>query len=207
MKLTFPDYWQEAKTSLSTKDRTLKLIIDKLGDYQIGTYKKPFYTLLKSIVGQQVSIKSADAVWLKVTNHFKTLTPEKILAANEDELIALGLTRQKRSYFKNIAKYFIEHKCNHEYFAKLSEDEIRAKLLPIKGVGNWTIEMFLIFNQLKPNILPMGDIGLINSVKELYPALQTKEDIENYAKKTWQPWCTVATCYIWSHKDPDFVQY
>ena len=145
--------------------------------------------------------------------HLRTGAKHIHLASDNEELKNTGLSRQKLDYIINLANYFIENldKTTNEYFLNAHEETIKSNLISIKGIGPWTIEMFLIFYKMSPDILPMGDIGLINSVKKVYnlEMHDKKKQIERIVQisKKWQPYRTVATWYLWQVIDDELVEY
>lgn len=201
------NYWQKACKELSKKDKTLAELIKKNKAKVLRTKRKPFLTLVKAILGQQVSVASADAIYSrlleKLTN--KSLTYKNILALKEKDFKASGISRQKTQYLLNIAKHFAKNKITNAYFDKKSSEEIREELIAIKGIGNWTMEMFELFYLNLPDIFPLGDIGLIRALEHFYK-LESKEAMEKYSKQ-WQPYRTVATWYLWCWTDPEVVEY
>ena len=166
---------------------------------------KPFETLCRSIVGQQISVKAADSVWTKVEDLCNgNLNKEKIIYLSSEEMRSAGLSKQKITYLKNIATSDVLT-TNWE---ELSDVEAIDRLCKIKGVGVWTAEMFLIFNLGRPDVLPLADIGLIRGIEKHYYNSERidKKELEKFRKK-WSPWCTVATWYLWRSLDPIPVEY
>tara|TARA_B100001057_G_C22666319_1_gene877989 strand:+ start:218 stop:853 length:636 start_codon:yes stop_codon:yes gene_type:complete len=209
-----PEYWKKAVTQLRKVDPILKSIIDNNQSNTLRSKNDPFGTLLKAIVGQQISVKAAESVYKKLIKLLdEDISPLNILASDNEELKNTGLSRQKLDYIINLANYFIENldKTTNEYFLNAHEETIKSNLISIKGIGPWTIEMFLIFYKMSPDILPMGDIGLINSVKKVYnlEMHDKKKQIERIVQisKKWQPYRTVATWYLWQVIDDELVEY
>jgi DNA-3-methyladenine glycosylase II len=204
-----PDYWQTACEYLSAKDKTMAGIIREHQSDVLFSFGDPFKTLTNAIVGQQISVKAAESVWLRL---IQALPNEKIHAtaiahANENLLREVGLSRQKILYLKNIAEYFLENNINHQYFLKRSVHEVSAELLAIKGIGTWTLEMFQIFYQCLPDVFPIGDIGLIKAVLNNYPKVKNdKTAILKFAER-WAPYKTVAVWYLWRTFDDEPVRY
>ena len=166
---------------------------------------KPFETLCRSIVGQQISVKAADSVWTKVEKLCNgNINKEEIIKLSSEEMRSAGLSKQKMTYLKNIAKSDVLT-ANWE---ELSDVKAIERLCTIKGVGVWTAEMFLIFNLARPNVLPLADIGLIRGIEKHYYDSKRidRKELEIFRKK-WSPWCTVATWYIWRSLDPIPVEY
>lgn len=206
--MSTPSYWAKAKTHLSTHDPVLGKIIAAYPGELMQTRGDAFYTLLRSIVGQQISVKAADAVWKRTEAAMKKVTPKHLQALSEDELRGCGLSRQKVAYSRNIAEHFQQKHINEAYFAKLSDAEVIADLTEIKGVGRWTAEMFLMFHLLRPDILPLDDIGLLKGIELAYgwPERRKKKDYAEIAE-CWAPYRSVATWYLWRSLDPVPVEY
>jgi DNA-3-methyladenine glycosylase II len=201
------EYWQKACRELSKKDKVLAELIRKNKHAVLSTKRKPFLTLVKAILGQQVSVASADAIFARLLEKLprKNLSYKNILALEESEIKACGISRQKTQYLLNIARHFEKNKITNAYFDKKSPEAIREELIAIKGIGNWTMEMFELFYLNLPDIFPLGDIGLVRALEHFYK-LDAKEEMEKYSKR-WQPYRTVATWYLWCWTDPDVVEY
>lgn len=202
-----PRYWEDAKKYLISKDKKLGKLIVKYPDY-LKSRKDPFFSLCKSIVGQQISVQAANAVWKKLDAKAKKMKPENILKLTTRQLASCGLSRQKIDYLKILAKKFHTGEIDIKKLKKMDDDEAIKYLSQVKGIGKWTAEMFLFFNQLRPNIFPIQDIGLLRAIsvnyKTSYPP--TTKELEKYQKK-WSPYCTVATWYLWRSIDPVPVNY
>lgn len=204
-----PHYWQQAIADLSLKDPKIKKIIELNSKLELTSRGDAYQTLARAVVGQQISVKAADSIWKKLTNYVSKTTPEKIVKYSVEELKKTGLSLQKATYLQNIAFYFKENKINSEnYWKNKNYEEISKELIQIKGVGNWTIEMFGIFFLLEPDIFPSKDLGLINAINLLYGGKE-KLKIEKILKlsEIWKPWRTVATCFLWRSIDSSIVSY
>jgi len=202
-----PKYWEDAKKYLISKDKKLGKLIVKYPDY-LKSRKDPFFSLCKSIVGQQISVQAANAVWKKLEAKAKKMKPENILKLTTRQFASCGLSRQKIDYLKILARKFHTGEIDIKKLKKMNDDEAIKYLSQVKGIGKWTAEMFLFFNQLRPNIFPIQDIGLLRAIsvnyKTSYPP--TSKELEKYQKK-WSPYCTVATWYLWRSIDPVPVNY
>ena len=199
------EQWQLAVEELSRKDSTIEEIISQYSGEKMALRGRPFETLCRSIVGQQISVKAADSVWTKVEDLCNgNINKENIINLSSEEMRSAGLSKQKITYLKNIANSGVLT-TNWE---KLSDTEAIDKLCTIKGVGVWTAEMFLIFNLGRPDILPLADIGLIRGIEKHYYNSERidKKELEKFKSK-WSPWCTVATWYLWRSLDPIPVEY
>ena len=201
--------WALAINNLKKKDKILKKIINKYNKSEKITSKKnAFYTLAKSITGQQISVKAANAIWTQLEKKIKKINPNNILKIKRNEIKKCGFSKQKVNYILNLANFFIKNKKIEKKWKKMDDKKIIEDLIKIKGIGKWTAEMFLIFYLLRPNIFPIADLGLHKAIsinyKTKYP-LQ-KLEIKKFKKK-WSPWSTVATWYLWRSLDPISVKY
>tara|TARA_Y100000994_G_C15602501_1_gene405303 strand:- start:296 stop:907 length:612 start_codon:yes stop_codon:yes gene_type:complete len=197
--------WEVATKELSRNDPVIMKIIKLYSGDKMQLKNNAFLTLVRSVVGQQISVKAADSVWKKLEELcIDSIEPEKIKSFSEDELRSAGLSRSKANYIQNIAKSDILE----VDWSNLDDEEAINLLCKIKGIGRWTAEMFLIFHLARPNILPLGDIGLIKAIELNYNngEKMSKEELEAYRQK-WSPWCTVATWYLWRSLDPIPVNY
>jgi len=209
-----PKYWKEAIVKLKKDDPILKVVIERNQKNILKSRKDPFGTLLKSIVGQQISVKAAGSIYKKLLQFLENdISPRMVLNSDFLALKNTGLSRQKINYLNNISKYFVENPniTSNEYFTDANEETIKSDLIAIKGIGPWTIEMFLIFFKMSPDILPLGDIGLINAIKKVY-ALDHFEKVNQIEKinkisDKWRPYRTVATWYLWQVIDDELVEY
>ncbi len=201
--MTIPPYWQKAKVYLCKRDPNMRKIIIAYPHDALFNLHNPFYTLARSIVGQQISVKAADKIWQRLENFI--VSPELFLQIEAQQLRHLGLSRQKINYLTNIAQAFLDSTLTPELWTEMNQEEVVSQLTTIKGIGQWTAEMFLIFHLHSPNILPLSDLGLLNAIK-LHYQVNDKEDMLRLAQ-LWQPYCTVATWYLWRSLDPIAVQY
>jgi DNA-3-methyladenine glycosylase II len=192
---------------LSKKDKRLAKIINQYGGYLVSR-NDPFYSLCRSIIGQQISVKAADSIWLRFEKIIKRIKPINLIKLPKAKLASIGLSRQKILYLKIIAKEFFKKKLDIKNLQKMSDDEAIKSLVKIKGIGVWTAQMFLIFNLNRSNIFPYSDIGLIKAIsinyKKEYPL--NKDELD-YFKNKWHPYSTVATWYMWRSIDPVPVEY
>ena len=206
--MTTPDYWQDAKTYLCDADETLARIINAYPGELMQTRGDAFYTLLRSIVGQQISVKAADAVWGRVESALSEVTPRALISLDDETLRGCGLSHQKVAYSRNIAKHFEEKAITEGYFVSMSDAEVITDLTEIKGVGRWTAEMFLMFHLLRQDILPLDDIGLLKGIEVAYGWEERRKKADYGAlAKAWSPYRSVATWYLWRSLDPVPVAY
>jgi len=202
-----PNYWKDGKNFLSKKDKVLKKIIGKFDGF-LKTRKDPFFSLCRSIVGQQISVKAADAVWMKFEKKIGIINPGNVLKASKQTLRGCGFSRQKIDYLRVLSKAFLDGDLNLKYLNKLSDEEAIKYLIRLKGIGRWTAQMFLIFNLRRKDIFPEKDIGLLKAIckqyKKKYPLSETQIGL---FKRKWSPYSTIATWYMWRSIDPVPVEY
>ena len=203
-----PIFWQKAKKILSKKDNKLSKIIDNYPDDFLFSKLDPFYTLARSIVGQQISVKSAQSVWNKLEVKIIRIKPKIIATTHSGTLKSVGLSRQKVGYLKNLANAFIEKQIKIKMWDKMTDEEIILDLTQIKGIGRWTAEMFLIFNLCRADIFPLDDIGMIKGLCKIYDiAYPTERETIIKIGEKWKPYRSVATWYLWRSLDPIPVEY
>jgi len=203
-----PSFWAMAKKELKKKDKKLGKIIDTYPVDFLFSKSDPFLTLSRSIVGQQISVKAAQSVWDKLVRRIGKINPRLIISTHTNTLKAVGLSRQKVQYLKNIAHAFINNEIKIKSWNKMSDEEIINDLVKIKGIGRWTAEMFLIFNLCRADIFPLDDIGMIRGICKIYNIEYpiNKEILVKIGNK-WKPFRSVATWYLWRSLDPIPVEY
>ena len=204
-----PSYWEEACVELMKQDRILRKLIPKYDDGILGSRGDAFTTLARSIVGQQISVAAAQSVWnrtLETLSH--EVTPKRVLDPKHDALRASGLSMRKVEYIRDLADHFHHGRLQTERWPKMDDEELIKELSAIRGIGRWTAEMFLIFNLMRPNVLPLDDIGLIRAISINYFSGEpvTRHEAREVAAN-WAPWRTVATWYMWRSIDPIPVEY
>lgn len=203
-----PSYWPEAVAYLAVKDRILAQLMRAYPDVSLTHSGNPFYTLVRSIVGQQISVRAAESVWGRLELLLSEVTPQVYLKLEEDRLRNCGLSRQKIGYIRNIAEALENGLLTPEQWSKMSDQEVSQQLIKVKGIGQWTAQMFLIFYLHRQDVFPLADLGLVNAIQRLYgqeKSLSRAEITELSAR--WQPFRTVATWYLWRSLDPVVVQY
>lgn len=197
-----PAYWAEACKHLMKKDRVMRRLIPQLGAQALPTRADPFVTLARSIVGQQVSVKSASATWKRFSALLADITPANVLHLKVDDMRAAGLSARKVDYLVDLALHFTENRLHVQEWETMDDESIIVELTAIRGIGRWTAEMFLIFYLLRPNVLPLDDAGLLKGISESYFSGDPVSRSEaREVAEAWKPWCTVATWYIWRSLD------
>ena len=204
----FPAYWDEACQHLMKKDRVMRKLIPQFGDARLVTRGDAFVTLARSIVGQQISVKAAQSVWDRFSALSRRITPAQVLKMNIDEMRAAGLSARKVEYLVDLALHFQDGKLSLKKWRDMDDETIIEELVAVRGIGRWTAEMFLIFHLMRPNVLPLDDVGLINGISKNYFSGDTvsRSDAREVAL-AWAPYCSVATWYIWRSLDPVPVAY
>ena len=203
-----PFFWEKAKKVLISKDKKLGKIISNYPKDFLFSKSDPFYTLARSIVGQQISVKAAQAVWDKIENKAKCIEPNYISKMHFMSLKSCGLSRQKIKYLKSLSSAFIQNKISPEKWKKYSDEDIINELVLIKGIGRWTAEMFLIFNLCRPDVFPADDIGLLRGICKCYNLnYPIKKEVAIKMSEDWKPYRSVATWYFWRSLDPIPVEY
>lgn len=203
-----PGYWEEAKCHLAAKDAVMASLVARYAGLTLVSRGDPFGTLARSVVGQQISVKAADSVWARFSAALDEVCPERVLAAGRDGLQGCGLSQRKIEYLVDLAAHFASGRVDPERWAQLDDAAVIAELTDVRGIGRWTAEMFLIFNLLRPDVLPLDDIGLQRAVGLHYCAGEkpARKALETLAER-WRPWRTVATWYLWRSLDPVPVEY
>lgn len=203
-----PDYWAEATADLIKRDRILRRLIPKYPGTMLASRGNPFVTLARSITGQQISVRAAQAVWTRVAEAAAPLTPSAVIKLGAPGLAACGLSKRKADYILDLAEKFKERQVHPQRWATMDDEAVIADLVQIRGIGRWTAEMFLIFNLLRPNVLPLDDLGLLKAISQLYFSGEPVSRSEaREVADNWEPWRTVATWYMWRSLDPIPVEY
>jgi len=204
-----PIYWNKAKRILSRKDSVLRKIIKKYKRGYLSTRNNPYFSLCRTIVGQQISTKAADSIWSKFEKKCKNhITPKMVLKISSSNLKKAGLSRQKVSYLKNIAKAFKNRSFDTKKLKKMNDDEAIDYITRLKGLGVWSAEMFLMFNLNRPDIFPIKDIGLLRAISKNYKTTYPpSKRFLSKISKIHSGYRTVFTWYMWRSIDPIDVDY
>ena len=204
-----PDYWHKAKKILSRRDPILKKIIKKYKKGFLTSKNNPFFSLCRTIVGQQISTKAADSIWAKFEKKCKKrIVPRTVLKLSSQTLKSVGLSRQKVSYLKNISKSFINRSFDISEIKKMNDENAITYITKIKGLGVWSAEMFLMFNLNRPDIFPVKDIGLLRAISKNYKvSYPPSKKFLTKISKLHAGYKTVFTWYMWRSIDPTDVEY
>ena len=204
-----PIYWQKGKRILSKRDPVLSRVIKKYKKGFLTSRNKPFFSLCRTIVGQQISTKAADSIWFKFEKKCKKrVRPDTVLKLSSRNLKSAGLSRQKVSYLKNIAKSFRNKSFNVKEIKKMNDKEAINYVTQLKGLGVWSAEMFLMFNLNRPDIFPIQDIGLLRAISKNYKtSYPPSKRFLDKISKLHSGYRTIFTWYMWRSIDPTDVEY
>jgi DNA-3-methyladenine glycosylase II len=203
-----PEYWDRAKRTLRRRDPVMARIMREHPKVFLAYRGDPFFTLARAIVGQQISVKAAQSVWDRMVACVGEVTAEGVLAKDRKTLRACGLSDRKTEYIADLAQHFADGAIHVHRWPEMTDEEIIAELVEVRGIGRWTAEMFLIFNLLRPDVFPLDDLGLQKGLRLSYfkgrkISLGTMQRLG----ETWRPWRSVATWYLWRSLDPVPVEY
>lgn len=204
-----PDYWQDSLQYLTSADKTLGDVISQHKDYSITSRGEAYETLLRAIVGQQISVKAAASVWNKIVDLIKIIEPNKVLSTSKEKLKLCGLSKQKTQYILNISEHFkINNIIDDTYWENRTYLSVYEELITIKGIGPWTAEMFGMFYLLEKDIFPLKDVGILRAMYQLYNNGE-RIDIDKIVKisDTWKPYRSVACWFLWRSIDSEEVLY
>ena len=197
-----PEYWNDAKAHLAKRDKVLRKLIKDSPDADLQSRGDAFQTLARSIVGQQISVKAAQSIWNRFVECAGTVTPAGIAALSPESMRSCGLSGSKVTYLKDLALHFDSKRIKPRRWPKMDDEDIIEDLVKVKGIGRWSAEMFLLFHLMRPDVLPVGDLGLQRAMERHYNGGDplTKDEMRKIGKK-WAPWSTVATWYMWRSLD------
>jgi len=203
-----PEYWLRAKRALARRDPVLGAIMRAHPGSFLARRGEPFMTLARAIVGQQISVQAAQSVWNRLLQVAPDVTPEQLLALDLRRLRACGLSQRKSEYIRDLARHFTDGTVHLRRWPEMDDETVIAELVQVRGIGRWTAEMFLIFNLLRPDVLPLDDLGLQKAMRRAY-FNGRKVPLARLRKlgAQWSPWRSVATWYLWRSLDPVPVEY
>jgi DNA-3-methyladenine glycosylase II len=207
-----PEYWEDACRHLARRDRVLKKLIPRFGEARLQSRGDAFTTLSRSIVGQQISVKAAQSVWDRLAalqgGRATRLKPQTLRALPVQALRDAGLSARKVEYLLDLARHFDEGRVHATQWSSMDDEAVIEELVGIRGIGRWTAEMFLIFHLMRPNVLPLDDLGLIKGISVNYFSGEPVSRAEaRELGEAWAPFRSVATWYIWRSLDPLPVDY
>ena len=203
-----PPYWDDACAQLMRADRVMRKLIPEHGQAQLQSRGDAFQTLARSVVGQQISVKAAQSVWDRLLVLVGQATPERMLQHEPQALRQAGLSQRKCEYLQDLAAKFEAGQVHPRQWDSMPDEAIIAELVAIRGIGRWTAEMFLIFYLMRPDVLPLDDLGLQRGISLRYFSGEavSRSDLREVAA-AWAPWRSVGTWYIWRSLDPVAVEY
>jgi len=207
-----PSYWNKAKKYLSKKDKIMSLLIKKYkspSETVLTTRRDIFFSLCKSIIGQQISVAAANSVFLKFKKkcNYK-ITAKTVNKLSSAQLKSCGLSRLKVKGIKSLAQQVLKKKFNPKIISKMTDEDAIIYLSQLRQIGRWSAEMILLFTYNRPNIWPIQDIGLLRAISKNYKKKYLPpESYVNHLKKKFSPFCSVATWYLWRSIDPEPIQY
>ena len=202
-----PDWWEQAKVELCNSDSSIAKVVADREEPPLTSRGDLFATLVKSIVGQQISTKAAAAVWDRLCDLVGPMTDDSILLHTHEELRSVGLSNRKAEYIVGIARAWKDELHTLDWDS-MSDEDILEKLIALRGVGRWTAEMILIFSLLRPDIFPIDDIGVIRGMELVYNSRETLSESQlNTIAEKWRPYRTLGSWYMWRMIDPEPIEY
>jgi len=209
---SLPDFWDQACGHLAKRDRVMRKLIPSCGSSRLQSRGDAFTTLARSIVGQQISVKAAQTVWdrfvLLMPRASALLHPEGLLRLPASDMRAAGLSVRKIEYLQDLARHFAAGGVREADWSQMDDESVIRQLVEIRGIGRWTAEMFLIFHLMRPDVLPLDDVGLIKGISVNYFSGEPVSRAEaREVGDAWAPYRTVATWFIWRSLDPVPVDY
>jgi DNA-3-methyladenine glycosylase II len=207
-----PAYWDDACKHLAKRDRVMRKLIPRFGEARLQSRGDPFTTLARSIVGQQISVKAAQSVWERfvalVAQDATRLRPAAVSALDVADMRQAGLSARKVEYLRDLAAHFEDRSVHVTQWQRMDDESIIEELVAIRGIGRWTAEMFLIFHLMRPDVLPLDDLGLVKGISVNYFSGEPVSRAEaRELGDAWAPYRSVATWYIWRSLDPVPVEY
>ena len=207
-----PDYWDAACKHLKRHDRVMKRLIPRFGEARLQSRGDAFTTLSRSVVGQQISVKAAQSVWTRfaalVNPQGGPLLPQAVTDHDIPALRGAGLSVRKAEYLLDLASHFVRGQVHVSQWDAMDDEAIIDELVAIRGIGRWTAEMFLIFHLMRPDVLPLDDLGLIKGISLNYFSGESVSRAEaREVAEAWAPYRSVATWYLWRSLDPLPVDY
>lgn len=188
------------------KDKKLAKVMQITTPYTARIDKDVYYTLMRSIAGQQLSVKAADTIWNRFAGLFPNDYPDqkRVLKMDIEKMRGAGFSYQKAGYIKNIAEFSTKNDFSFEYLKKLNDEEVIEYLTQIKGVGKWTVEMLLMFSLGRKNVFPVDDLGIVTAMKKIYGIKEEGKALKikcTAIAEKWDPYRSYACFYLWPYKD------
>lgn len=203
-----PAWWQRASRQLGAADPILGTLIIRYRGLTLASRGDAFQTLARSIIGQQISVKAAQSVWDRFAAAVGDMQPQRVLRLSEIQLRGCGLSGQKVKYLRDLSERFAGGMLHVARWHDMDDETLIADLTQVKGIGRWTAEMFLIFYLMRPDVFPLGDLGLQRALRLHYNKGRPLSERRIAAlSRLWTPWRSVATWYLWRSLDPLPVEY
>lgn len=198
-----PPFWGPATAHLAKHDKVVRKLIRRFPEADLVSRGDAFQTLARAIVGQQISVKAAQSIWDRFAACVGKVTPANVMAREDAELRACGFSGQKVAYVKDLARRFDAGEVKPRRWARLDDEAIIEELVAVKGIGRWTVEMFLIFHLMRPDVLPVDDLGLRRAMERAYNGGKplTRDEMRAIGAP-WAPYRSVGTWYLWRSLDP-----
>ena len=212
-----PRWWDEAADELARRDRVMRRLVRTYAGASLKRRSDAFTALARAITGQQISVKAADAIWRRfvalaapdaTAKAFPRLDPARVCALPPDALRAAGFSERKAAYLADLAEHFVSGRLDPRTWKRLDDEALVRALVDVRGIGRWTAEMFLMFHELRPDVLPVGDLGLVKAASLHYrrgEEIAVAELVE--LGERWRPWRSAATWYLWRSLDPMPIEY
>ena len=203
-----PEYWPRAKRTLARRDPVLAGIMRARPRIALQSRGDPFQTLARSIVGQQISVKAAQSVWNRLAAAVPSVAPAAVAELRLRRLRACGLSGRKSEYLRDLARHFVDGAIQVQRWPEMDDEAVIAELIQVRGIGRWTAEMLLMFSLLRPNVLPVDDLGLRRAASRHYFDGEDvgADELRAFGAR-WEPWRSVATWYLWRSLEPVPVEY
>jgi len=206
--MTTPRYWQRATRELGEADPVLHTLIHRYEGFTLRSRGDAFQTLARSIIGQQISVRAAQSVWDRFEKAAGTVEAPRIARMRESTLRACGLSGQKVNYLRDLSRRFADGSLDIQRWQDMDDEALVADLTQVKGIGRWTAEMFMMFHLERPDVFPLGDLGLQRALSQHYAKGRPASDrLIATLSRRWTPWRSVATWYLWRSLDPIPVEY
>lgn len=203
-----PGYWKRATSELAAADPVMGGLIVRYKGLTLASRGDAFQTLARSIIGQQISVKAAQSVWERFAGAVGEMQPQRVLKLSEERLRGCGLSGQKVKYLRDLSERFASGAIVAERWHDMDDEALIADLTQVKGIGRWTAEMFLMFHLTRPDVFPLGDLGLQRAMSLHYNKGRALSERRIGALgRLWSPWRSVATWYLWRSLDPIPVEY
>jgi DNA-3-methyladenine glycosylase II len=203
-----PPYWNRAKRALASRDTVLAAIVRSHPRIALRPRGDPFFTLARSIVGQQISVKASLQIWARLLVVAPRMLPGQVLDAGCGRLAACGLSTRKAEYITDLARHFADGSLRPRAWQRMDDEAVIAELIQVRGIGRWTAEMFLIFNLMRPDVFPLDDLGLQRAIAlHYFSGRPVSSRTLRRIGARWAPWRSVATWYLWRSLDPVPVEY